>query len=165
MVTLDDIRIRTELLPGDLGYVLYLHGSIYGKENDYGRPFEVYVAEGLLEFARRYDSSMDRVWVCEHDGVIMGFMLLMHRENNEAQLRYFLIHPDYRGIGLGKKLMELFRQFASQCNYGGVYLWTTNEQKTAISLYLRYGFRLTEEKASTTFGKTTIEQRYDLILR
>lgn len=29
-VRLEDVTIRNELLPGDLGAVIYLHGSIYG---------------------------------------------------------------------------------------------------------------------------------------
>ena len=32
----------------------------------------------------------------------------MHRGEDSAQLRYFMILPGYQGIGLGKRLMELF---------------------------------------------------------
>jgi len=35
---------------------------------------------------------------------------------------------------------------------------------TAAFLYKRLGFKLTEEKESTAFGKSLREQRYDLIL-
>jgi peptidyl-dipeptidase Dcp len=41
---------------------------------------------------------------------------------------------------------------------------TTNEQQAAISLYTRYGFKLTEEKKSHAFDKELTELRYDLEL-
>ena len=44
-----------------------------------------------------------------------------------AQLRYFLIEPQYRSIGLGTKLMTLFMDFLQQYGYRGAYLWTTHE--------------------------------------
>ncbi|HLG38364.1 MAG TPA: GNAT family N-acetyltransferase, partial [Chitinophagaceae bacterium] len=105
----------------------------------------------------------DRAWICEHNGRIIGFLLLMHRENNAAQLRYFYLEPEYRGIGLGKKLMSLYMDFFYKCGYTSSYLWTTNELGTASSLYVRHGFKLTEEKESTAFGKSLKEQRYDLV--
>jgi len=58
--------------------------------------------------------------------------------------------------------MESFIGFMKQCGYTSAYLWTTNELPAAASLYIRHGFTLTEEKASTTFGKKVVEQRYDL---
>jgi peptidyl-dipeptidase Dcp len=88
----------------------------------------------------------------------------MHRENDAAQLRYFLIDPRYRGIGLGKKLMELYMEFLHQCKYRSSYLWTTHELDAAASLYKKHGFKLTEEKESTAFGKPLREQRYDLFI-
>lgn len=88
----------------------------------------------------------------------------MHRENNSAQLRYFIIMPGFRSIGLGKKLMELFIDFLNQKNYQSAYLWTTSELSAAASLYRRYGFTLTEEFPSDAFGKQVMEQRYDLRL-
>ena len=106
-IELEDIAIRNTLRPGDLGYVIHLHGSLYGAEFGYGIEFETYVAQGLCEFYREYDPTKDRVWICEHGRRMIGFLLLMHRRRDAAQLRYFLIRPEHRGIGLGKKLMEL----------------------------------------------------------
>lgn len=160
----DDISIRTTLQPGDIGYVVYRHGKLYGDEYGYGVSFESYVAAGLAEFYKSYDPSKDRVWIAEHNGVIVGFLLLMHREGNAAQLRYFYLEADYRGIGLGKRLMELYMAFLRSCNYKSSYLWTTDELPAAAALYKKAGFRLTEEKESTAFGKALKEQRYDLVL-
>ena len=158
----EDITIRTELRPGDLGYITYLHGALYAEEYQYGISFETYVAAGLNEFYQQYDATRDRVWICEHGKEIVGFLLLMHR-GEAAQLRYFLLKPAYRGLGLGKKLMELYMDFYRKSGYTSSYLWTTNELPAAASLYTRYGFRLAEEKESTAFGKLLKEQKYELI--
>ncbi len=162
-VSLEDISIRTELRPGDLGYVTYMHGALYSREYDYGLQFESYVAKGLCEFYEKYNPERNRIWACEHNNHIIGFLLLMDRDN-AAQLRYFLIEPEYRGIGLGRKLLDLYMDFLRECGYKESYLWTTHELTTAAALYKRLGFKLTEEKASTAFGKPLIEQRYDLML-
>lgn len=90
--------------------------------------------------------------------------LLMHREKGIAQLRYFIVDPAFRGTGLGKKLAALFLNFLREKGYKRAYLWTTDELFTAAHIYRKMGFRLTEEKLSTTFGKQVKEQRYDLIL-
>jgi GNAT superfamily N-acetyltransferase len=162
-VNLDDVIIRTEFLPGDIGYVTYLHGHLYHQEYGYGIAFEAYVATGLNEFYQNYDPNKDRVWVCEHKNKIIGFLLLMHR-GKAAQLRYFILEPAYRGIGLGKKLMGLYMDYFKKCNYESSYLWTTHELSTAAHIYTRYGFKLTEEKESKAFGKLLREQRYDLVI-
>jgi peptidyl-dipeptidase Dcp len=158
-----DIQIRTELRPGDLGFIAYLHGLLYAEELGYGLSFEAYVLGGLQEFAKQYDSKKDRVWVCLHKEKIIGFLVAFHR-NDIVQFRYFIFLPEYRGIGLGKRLMDEFMGYMKESRCNKAYLWTTNEQQTAISLYTRYGFKQTEEKQSYEFGKTLTELRYDLEL-
>jgi GNAT superfamily N-acetyltransferase len=161
--TLSDIAIRTDLQSGDIGYLTYLHGTLYRREYDYGLSFEAYVAAGLHEFVMNYDADRSRVWICEHDRQMVGALALMDR-GTAAQLRYFLIAPSYRGLGLGRKLLDQYMAFLRQCRYTASYLWTTQEQLTAIKLYQSYGFRLSEEKPSAAFGKPLVEQRYDLVL-
>lgn len=162
-MSLDEISIRTQLKPGDLGYIVHLHGKLYGSEYGYGIQFESYVAKGLCEFYETYDPQRSRVWVCQYNDKTVGFLLLMDR-GESAQLRYFLIEPEYRGIGLGSKLMNLYMDFLRECGYQKSYLWTTHELTTAANLYKRSGFQLTEEIESTSFGKPLREQRYDLFL-
>ena len=162
-IELSAIQIRNTLQPGDLGYVAYIHGDLYARECGYGLSFEAYVLEGLKDFAHQYDADQDKVWVCEHQGKIIGFLAAQHRDV-QVQLRYFIFQPEYRGIGLGKKLMEEFIGFIQQRGFQRAYLWTTEEQHAAIALYSRFGFTLTEEKQSDTFNKPLIERRYDLTL-
>jgi len=162
-IHLDEITIRTDLRPGDIGFVTYLHGDLYKKEYDYGIGFEYYVAVGLNEFYQQYDPSNNRIWMAEHQGNRVGFMLLMNR-GEAAQLRYFIIHPDYRGIGLGNKLMRLYMEFLKECKYKSSYLWTTHELDAAAHLYRKHGFVLTEEKESDAFGKRVVQNRYELVL-
>ena len=161
---INGITIRTNIQPGDLGYVIHRHGVLYSQEYDYGISFETYVGAGMHEFYKNFDPDMDRAWICEHEEKIIGFLLLMHREKNTAQLRYFYLEPAYRNIGLGRKLMSLYMDFLHGHNYKHSYLWTTHELGTAASLYTSYGFRLTEEKESIAFGKPLKEQRYDLLI-
>src|SRR5436190_18452088 len=126
MTKLEDIAVRTDLKPGDVGYVIYLHGLLYKNEYGYGIEFETYVAEGLVEFYRQYDPQKDRVWICEHENKIVGFLLLMHR-GEAAQLGYFILQPEYRGMDLGNKLMTLSMEFLKDKKYKSTHLLTTDE--------------------------------------
>lgn len=164
MLEFKDITIRNQLQPGDLGYVIHRHSVLYHKEYGFGLDFESYVARGIFEFYHTYDPRRERIWICEHENKIIGFLLLISRSESCAQLRYFYLEPEFRGIGLGKKLMNLFLDFLRKAGYKSSYLWTTNELFAAASLYRRHGYELTEEKPSTSFGKFLIEQRYDLVL-
>lgn len=159
----EDITLRTHLLPGDLGYIAYMHGMLYAKELNYGLNFEGYVLDGLHEFAHQYDPEKDRVWICEHEGKTVGVLIGFHR-GDTIQLRYFILIPEYRSFGLGRRLMDEFIAFMKEKGYRKAYLWTTNEQHAAVALYEKYGFRLTEEKSSQAFDKLLTEQRYDMEL-
>jgi N-acetylglutamate synthase-like GNAT family acetyltransferase len=162
---LRDIKVRTKLRPGDIGYITYLHGSLYSKEYGYGVEFESYVASGLADFQKKFDGARSRIWICEHRTKIVGVIALVNR-GDSAQLRYFLIDPSYRGIGLGQKLMKLFMKFFKEAGYKHAYLMTTHELPAAAHLYTSHGFKLTNEEPMTgVFGKPVREQRYDLVIK
>jgi N-acetylglutamate synthase-like GNAT family acetyltransferase len=160
---LADIRIRTKFRPGDIGYVTYLHGILYKKEYRYGVDFESYVAAGLADFQKNYDPARSRIWICEYNKKIVGCIALVSR-GDSAQLRYFLIDPSCRGIGLGQKLIRMWMKFLRDAGYKHAYLLTTHELPAAAHLYTSVGFTLTHETPVTgVFGKAVREQRYDLI--
>lgn len=162
ILTFQDILIRTELHPGDLGFVIHLHGKIYKKECGYGLAFESYVAKGMSEFMDSLGKSRSTGWICERAGVIVGFLALVDR-GDMAQLRYFILDPSVRGIGLGKKLMNLFMEYLRENHFEGAYLLTTDEQPTAAHLYEEHGFHLVyDTPAFEPFGKQLNERRFEL---
>lgn len=157
MNQLENITIRHELKPGDLGKVVELHGRIYAQEYGFGLGFEAYVMESMLEFYGQYDPQQDKVWIVEEQGSMVGFLLLMHRQDQQAQLRYFILEKEFRGIGLGKKLMQEWMDFYQEKGYKGAYLYTTSGLESAASLYERFGFKKISQIKSKTFGVNILE--------
>jgi GNAT superfamily N-acetyltransferase len=139
-------KIRHHIRPGDIGYLTYLHGVVYVKEYGYDQTFEAYVAVGLAEFVQSFSSDKDRIWLAERNGRIIGSIAIVGHSRTDAQLRWFLVHPDYRGLGLGKELLKEALQFCRERKYKVVFLWTTSELIEAGHLYGYFGFRKTEQK-------------------
>ncbi len=156
------LRIRRELRPGDVGEIIKFHGLTYSKEYGYDLTFEAYVAEGLTEFIRSYSPEKDCVWIVEDDDRIVGCIAVFGRSKDCAQIRWFLVHPEYRGRGLGKTLLENAIEFCKRHGYRNVYLWTTSELSVAKKLYTAFGFVKTEEKCHRIWGKDIVEERYEL---
>lgn len=157
------LTIRNTLKSGDLGQIAALHGEIYAEEHGFGLGFEAYVMESLVEFYRQYDSQKDKVWVVEDHDKMVGFLLLMHRPENQAQLRYFILEKNYRRIGFGRKLITEWMEFYRENGYAGAYLYTTSGLDPAVHLYESFGFRKVSERHSEDFGVPLKEMCYRLI--
>jgi N-acetylglutamate synthase-like GNAT family acetyltransferase len=162
--TLDEVKVRHDLRPGDIGSVVSFHGILYSREYDYDHTFEAYVAAGTAEFAQSFDPHQDRLWIAEAGGETIGSIAIVRRPESEAQLRWFLIHPNWRGLGLGRILLREALQFCKQCRYKAVFLWTVSYLTAATHLYKSAGFEKTEEKTSRLWGHTVTEERYVLLL-
>ncbi|MFT5169163.1 MAG: N-acetylglutamate synthase-like GNAT family acetyltransferase [Saprospiraceae bacterium] len=156
-MTFNDIHIRTHFEPGDIGYIIFLHGDYY----DFGLMFEVYVAQTLADFYKNMNPEKERIWIAEHQGKIIGSIALKNT-NDEAQLRYFFIKEEYRGIGLGKKMLDLFMAFMQECGYQSSFLLTEEKLKTALHLYTKYGYKFVSSKDN---GMGLIEQRFEKSLK
>ncbi len=139
---LGEINIRNNFQYGDMGIVLSLHGRLYYQEYQFNHEFESYVAEGLVEFAREYKEDKSSLWIAEVKDRAISSLAILERPNKQAQLRWFLIHPDYRGIGLGKCLVERAITFCRDAGYHSVYLWTL---KNLIAAKIIYSIRISKK--------------------
>ena len=158
-----DITIRSTLRPGDIGYVTYLHGTLYAAEYGWDHTFEAYVAGPLAEFGKSHNDR-ERIWIVEKDGNVAGSIAIVEASTDEAQLRWLLLHPSLRGQGVGRVLIEQAIGFCRESHYSRVFLWTESALTAAASLYASSGFRLTEENTHELWGSVVTEQRYELIL-
>jgi N-acetylglutamate synthase-like GNAT family acetyltransferase len=159
------MSLRCDLRPGDLGRLVELHGVVYAAEFGLDHTFEAYVAGTVADIGRRWRPERDRLWLAEADGRLVGCVAILGRDDDTAQLRWFLVDPSVRGRGLGRSLLDDAIAFCRSADYRSIYLWTVDACVDAARLYLAAGFHRTEVKAPGTMGgRVMVEQRYDLTL-
>ena len=138
-VELADVEIRSTLKPGDLGAVIALHGWVYHRDMDFDVTFEAYVAQTIAEFVLD-NACKGRIWLAEHAGRLVGCIAIADREGERGQLRWLLLHPDARGIGLGGALVDKAMAYCRTKRFRQVYLHTMAELDAAYSIYRSLGF-------------------------
>jgi GNAT superfamily N-acetyltransferase len=155
-------RIRHVLQPGDLGMVVHLHGVVYAREWGLDTTFEPYVAKPLAEFAM---GGAGRLWIAESDERIVGSIAMVDAGEGEGQLRWFLLVPEARGTGLGRRLLDEALAYARQRGFRHLFLWSFADLGDALRLYERAGFEVTERKTAFLWGAERTEVRMDLRLQ
>ena len=163
-ITKESIIIRSDLRPGDVGYLIYLHGLIYDRECGYGHGFEGYVCKTFYEFFEHYSPEKDRIWFAEDCGRIVGAIAIVGHTAKKAQLRWFILSPEYRGLGLGSRLMGEAMAFVREKGYKDIFLITTQDQQTAIRMYEKAGFQKATENECDMWGKQLTELTFELHL-
>jgi ribosomal protein S18 acetylase RimI-like enzyme len=158
------LTVRTDLRPGDVGAVVHLHGVVYAREYGFDPTFEAYVAGPLAEFVLRA-SDRERIWLAERDGQLVGCVAVVAASPETAQLRWYLVDPAARGMGLGTRLLAEAVAFAEACGYERMVLWTVSALTAAAHLYRAAGFRKTEEKPGRHWGVDVVEEKYERLLR
>lgn len=153
--------IRHDIRHGDLGSVIHLHGVLYPSIQGFDLTFEVYVAETLIPFFKNR-TERERIWLVEDDGVVKGCIAIVRFSETEAQLRWFLLHPDLRGMGVGKRLVQEAVTFAKNAGYQRCHLWTTGELKAAGYLYRSVGFQCVLSEPKKMWGVPITEEKYFL---
>ena len=158
-----EITIRHKLRPGDIGWLIHMHGWIYERECGYPLAFEGYVAETFYKFMKTYDAVKDRIWLAEHNGETVGAIGIAGQPG-KAQLRWFLLHPDYRGLGIGKRLLGEALKFCRRKKYPKVFLLTTEDQEQAIAMYVKTGFVKVAERESHLWVDNLVEYTFEMSL-
>jgi N-acetylglutamate synthase-like GNAT family acetyltransferase len=151
--------MRYSFRPGDLGSIVHLHGAIYFAECGFDVTFEAYVAEPLSVFVRS-QTNRDRIWIIERHTQVVGCIAILGVSEKEAQLRWFLVDPSARGLGLGKYLLAEAVTFCRQCGYESIFLWTVSALTAGASLYRSAGFCKVEDSPAKQWGVDVVEEKY-----
>jgi ubiquinone/menaquinone biosynthesis C-methylase UbiE/GNAT superfamily N-acetyltransferase len=157
------LRVRSDLLPGDLDTIVSRHGALYAREHGFDASFASYVRAPLEEVVRRA-SPRERVWIAERGGRFAGSAAITTADERTAQIRWVLVEPAERGHGLGTRLLRQALAFAREAGYDRVTLWTVDALEAAARRYRALGFRLAEERPGRRWGADVVEQRYELRL-
>lgn len=156
--------ILRDLAIGDAGWLIEQHGRLYAREEGFDKTFEALVAEILADFIRNHDPECERGWIAEEDGKRLGSIFCVRLDDQTAKLRLFLLTPQARGKGLGKRLLEACMSYARDKRYRRMQLWTHESHRAACALYAAAGWRCVSSKPVHSFGVDLVEQSWEITL-
>lgn len=149
----------------DIPYVIDRQLSLYEAERNFTTDiWKKYLTQGVLALVERFDSEKDCIFILECNGSPAGCVAITHTKDNMAQLRYFFLEPELRGLGVGTDLLNKALSFCREKKYSHVFLWTVSAQETARILYKKAGFEITETSENESWGIPVLEEKWDLDL-
>jgi DNA-binding MarR family transcriptional regulator/GNAT superfamily N-acetyltransferase len=148
--------------PGEMGWVVQSHGSLYASEYGFDASFEALVAEIAAKFLGSFEASRERCWIAEIDGAPVGSVFLVRHTDEVAKLRLLLVDPAGRGQGLGRRLVAECIAFAQACGYRKITLWTQSILVGARTIYENAGFVKVASEPHRSFGQSLIGETWEL---
>lgn len=147
----------------DIAYVIDRQLSLYESERQFTTEiWKNYLTQGVLSLVEKFDSQKDCIFILECDGNASGCVAITHTEDNTAQLRYFFLEPELRGLGVGTSLLNAALEFCRQKKYSHIFLWTVSVQESARILYKNTGFKITETSENKSWGIPVLEEKWEL---
>ncbi len=133
-----EITIRNPV-PGDIGWLISIHGASYSEQFNFNSTFEVDIAKKVVGFLEK-QCEFNKIWIAQagHDRV--GSIAVSLTQNQAAFINFLLVKKEFRGYGIARQLMEKVIHHSQEFNIRSIRLETYSCLKDARDLYKKYGF-------------------------
>ncbi len=145
--------------PADADWIVERHAVLYAQEAGFDHSFRA-VVRGVLD--RFFDLGDGRGWIAERGGAPMGCIFCMMEEPGWARLRLFLLEPEARGTGTGRRLFETCMAFARESGAQAMRLSTHESHRAACALYARSGWTPVASRPVRNYGRDLVEQDWEI---
>lgn len=123
--------------------------------------FEPVVAGILNEFMLMHDPHTERGWIAHRGKARLGSVFCTREGAQTARLRLFLVLPEARRTGLGRRMVHTLLEFANTVGYKRVRLNTHESHVAACALYRAMGWQLVEQIPVHNYGRDLVEQTWE----
>ena len=145
--------------PGDLGWVISMHGKIYAQDFQLAPQFEVDIARKLvLFFDHRH--RFDRLFIAVVDGERVGSIAVSKESTTTAFVNFVLVMHEFRGQGVATSMMNKVINHARQHDYGKLRLETYSCLQEARRLYKKLGFQLVRRNHTVKKYSQVFDQEF-----
>lgn len=143
----------------DAAWIVARHADLYTRDEGFDGTFGPLVASILADFFAAHDPQRERGWIAETERRL-GSIFCVRLDESTAKLRLFLLEPEARGLGLGRRLLATCTGFARRAGYRRMTLWTHDSHRAACRLYAADGFRCVDARPVRSFGQDLGEQTW-----
>jgi GNAT superfamily N-acetyltransferase len=91
--------------PGDIGWIISMHGKIYSAEFGFDPRFEIHIAAKMVDFFNKVD-SFNSIWVSEVEGERASSIAVSKLPDGKGFVNFVLVTQQFRGHGIARSLME-----------------------------------------------------------
>jgi GNAT superfamily N-acetyltransferase len=158
------IEIRRDLRDGDPEAIVAMHDRLYRIEHDRNDAFIAAVAESVANALASGWPGGGGVWIVERDGEFSGSVALTGEGDDVGKIRWVLLDPRLRGLGLGRRLVGEAIDRARELGMRRVELDTFSALRTAARIYRAAGLRVVSQRERSDWGPTITYQQYELEL-
>ena len=153
---------------GDYGWAVERHGALYATERGFDETFEETSRRSSRTTRARTTPSARRSGSPRRMGRRVGCVACVRRPTDDgvetAQLRILLVDPSARGMGVGRRLVEEWMEFARKAGYARMMLYTVDGLSGGPSDLSGMGFEIVHQEAVEMWGHHLVEQEWRLEL-
>ncbi len=150
-----------DLETGDLGWITEAHGRLYAQDEGFDLSFEALVAGLLSDYVTKKHENSRAFIATTPDGARLGCTFVVHEADDIARLRMVLLEPQARGLGLGRRLLEMALSHAKSKGYAKMVLATHESHRAACAMYAKAGFFLVSSEPSQAFSQEVVVQVWE----
>ena len=97
-----------------------------------------------------------KIFIAQVNGGSVGTVALIADEKGVFELAKMAVTKKFRGLGIGKKLMERAVWFCKEKKVKKVYLESNSKLTPALTLYEQFGFEHTENQKGTPYCRCDV---------
>lgn len=163
MNRLMQIALR-EPVPGDIGWLISMHGALYEAQFNFDAQFERDIANKVARFFED-QSDFNRILIATVDGERAGSIAVSLRLERTAFINFLLVVQKYQGHGIARRMMEETIVYSKEHGLKRIRLETYSCLTAARELYRKFVFKqYLSNKDLHIYGQTFDQEFWEKVI-